>query len=71
MLMSVHSGNRLRNWVLTGCCLAFTFLFWAVFNGELGFLTQIPDDYSFRVQDESSRSRHDLLEDVSNATLGV
>jgi hypothetical protein len=71
MLMSVNSGNRLRVWLVTGCCLTLTFFFLAAFNGELGLLTQLPDDYSFHVQDELPESQLDLLEDISNATLGV
>ena len=72
MLMSIQSGNRLRVWLVTGCCLTLTFFFLATFNGELGLLTQLPEGYSFDVREEkSSRIQHDLLEDVSNATLGV
>jgi hypothetical protein len=69
MLMS--SGNRLKIWLVTGCCLTFTFLFLAGFNGELGVLTQLPGDYSFHVQEKPSEPKHGLLEDTSNATLGV
>ena len=72
MLMSIQSGNRLRVWLVTGCCLTLTFFFLATFNGELGLLTQLPEGYSFDVREEkSSGIQHDLLEDVSNATLGV
>jgi hypothetical protein len=71
-MSSVHSGNRLRVWLVTGCCLTLTFFFLAAFNGELGLLAQLPGDYSFDVQEEAaSELRHDLLEDISNATLGV
>jgi hypothetical protein len=71
MLTSICSRNPLRVWLVTGCCLTFTLLFLAKFNGELGLVPQQPSDYSFNVQDVSSESKHDLLEDISNATLGV
>jgi hypothetical protein len=69
MLMS--SGNRLKIWLVTGCCLTFTSLFLAGFNSELGVLTQLPGDYSFHVQEKPSEPEYDLLEDTSNATLGI
>jgi hypothetical protein len=69
--MLVSSGNRLRVWLVTGCCLTLTLLFLAGFNGELGLLMRLPGDYSFHVQEKSSEPKYDLLEDVSNATLGV
>jgi hypothetical protein len=71
MLASVYPGNRLRVWLVTGCCLTFTLLFLASFNGELGLPAQKPGNYSFNVQDGPFESKHDLLEDVANATLGV
>jgi hypothetical protein len=71
MLTPVHYGNRLRVWLVTGSCLTFTFFFLAIFNGELGLLPKKPGDYSFNVQDGPFERKHDLLEDISNATLGV
>lgn len=71
MLTSVYRGNRLRVWLMAGSCLTFTFFFLAIFNGELGLLPQQPGDYSFNVQDGPFERKHDLLEDISNATLGV
>jgi hypothetical protein len=56
---------------VTGSCLTFTFFFLAIFNGELGLLPKQPGDYSFNVQDGPFERKHDLLEDISNATLGV
>ena len=71
MLTSVHFRNRLKVWLVTGSCLTLTLLFLASFNGELDQISQNPVDYSVNVQDESSESKHDLLEDISNVTLGV
>jgi hypothetical protein len=56
---------------MTGCCVTLTFFFLAAFNGELGLLAQLPGDYSFDVQEEASELQRDLLDDISNATLGV
>lgn len=56
---------------MTGSCLTFILLFLAIFNGELGLLPQQPGDYSSNVQDGPFEQTHDLLKDISNATLGV
>ena len=71
MLTSLYPVNRIRVWLVTGCCLTFTFLYLASFNGELGLPAQNPGNYSFNVKDGPFGSKHDLLEDVANATLGV
>jgi hypothetical protein len=48
-LASVYPGNRLRVWLVTGCCMTFTFFFLASSNGELGLPAQKPGNYSFNV----------------------
>jgi len=71
MLTSVHAKNRLRVWSVTGCCLTLTLLFLVYFNGELGLPIQKPRIHPFNVQDGPFESKHDLLEDAANVTLGV
>jgi len=56
---------------MTGFCLTLTFLFFAGFNGELGLPAQKQSNHSFNVQAGPSESKHNLLEDVANVTLGV
>lgn len=56
---------------MTGCCLTFMFLFLAKFNGELGLVPRQSGDHPFNAQDVSFEPKHNLLEDISNATLGV
>jgi hypothetical protein len=71
MLTSVYPKNRLRVWLVTGCCLTLTLVFLAGFNGELGLPAQKPRNYPSNVQDGPLESKHDLLEDAANETLGV
>ena len=56
---------------MTGCCLTFMFLSLAKFNGELGLVPQQPGDHPFNAQDVLFEPKQNLLEDISNATLGV
>jgi hypothetical protein len=56
--MSLHRCLPPRVWLLAGSCLALLFLVFGLSGGGL-FPSQMPSRH------------HDILDDISNATLGV